>query len=107
MIDAQFPAAAKPPAKPGWHPRRARSDYVGRALAPTFVMTVTREGEQLFLQATGQPRFQIFAETETRFFLKVVDAQVTFLKDEAGKVVELILHQNGIDQRAKRQEERN
>jgi D-alanyl-D-alanine-carboxypeptidase/D-alanyl-D-alanine-endopeptidase len=68
-------------------------------------MSITREGDQLFLQATGQPRFPIFAETETRFFLKVVDAQITFEKDASGTVVELILHQNGIDQRAKRKEE--
>jgi serine-type D-Ala-D-Ala carboxypeptidase/endopeptidase len=108
LLDAQFPlAAATPPAKPRVAIRvsaETLETYVGKyALAPTFVMTVTREGEQLFLQATGQPRFPIFAETETRFFLKVVDAQVTFVRDESGKVVELILHQNGQDQRAKRQ----
>jgi CubicO group peptidase (beta-lactamase class C family) len=112
LLDAQFPlAAATAPAKPRVAIRVAATTletYVGGyALAPTFVMTVTREGEQLFLQATGQPRFPIFAETETRFFLKVVDAQVTFVKDEAGKVVELILHQNGQEQRAKRQEKDN
>ena len=88
LIDAQFPlAVAKPPAKPRTEIRMAAATletYVGAyplVLAPTFVMTVTREGEQLFLQATGQPRFPIFAETETRFFLKVVDAQLTFVKD--------------------------
>jgi serine-type D-Ala-D-Ala carboxypeptidase/endopeptidase len=108
LLDAQFPLApATPPAKPRVAIRVAAATletYVGEyALAPTFVMTVTREGEQLFLQATGQPRFPIFAETETRFFLKVVDAQVTFVKDESGKVVELVLQQGGRDQRAKRQ----
>jgi D-alanyl-D-alanine-carboxypeptidase/D-alanyl-D-alanine-endopeptidase len=110
LLDAQFPlAAAKPPAKPRVAIRVAPpilETYVGEyALAPTFVMSITREGDQLFLQATGQPRFPIFAETETRFFLKVVDAQITFEKDASGTVVELVLHQNGIDQRAKRKEE--
>jgi hypothetical protein len=42
-----------------------------------------------FIQATGQPKFPIFAESETEFFLKGVDAQITFAKDQ------LILHQNG------------
>ncbi len=112
LLDAQFPlAAATPPAKPRVAIRVAAATlerYVGAyALAPTFVMTVTREGEQLFLQATGQPRFPIFAETDTRFFLKVVDAQLTFVQDEAGKVVELVLHQGGRDQRARRQEKKN
>jgi CubicO group peptidase (beta-lactamase class C family) len=109
LLDAQFALVpATPPAKPRVAIRVAAATieaYVGEyALTPTFVIAVTREGEQLFAKATGQPRFPIFAETETRFFLKVVDAQVTFVKDEAGRVVELVLHQNGQEQRAKRQE---
>lgn len=73
--------------------------YVGRyQLAPTFIITITREGDSLFLQATAQPKFPLFAESEREFFLKVVDAQVTF-EDGA-----LILHQNGMDQRAKKLE---
>jgi serine-type D-Ala-D-Ala carboxypeptidase/endopeptidase len=76
--------------------------YVGRyQLAPNFVLAVTREGDQLFAQATGQPRFPLFAETEKDFFFKVVDAQVTFVADETGKVTKLILHQAG-DHEAKR-----
>lgn len=71
--------------------------YVGEyELAPTFKITVTREGSHLFVQATAQPRFEIFAQSESEFFLKVVDAQVTFSKDG------LILHQNGMDQNAKK-----
>ncbi len=64
--------------------------YVGEyELAPQFHITVTREGAHLFLQATAQPRFPIFSESDSTFFLKVVDAQVTF-RPEA-----LVLHQNG------------
>ncbi len=78
--------------------------YPGRyELAPGFIMTITREGAGLFLQATGQPKFPLFAETEKDFFLKVVDAQVTFVADETGKVTKLILHQAG-DHEAKRVE---
>ena len=77
--------------------------YVGEyELVPTFVITITKEGNQLMLQATGQPKFEIFAEAETKFFLKVVDAQITFLKDAKGKVNELILHQGGANQPAKK-----
>ena len=39
----------------------------------------------------------MFAESETMFFLKVVDAQVEFVKNEKGEVTNLVLHQNGRD----------
>lgn len=76
----------------------ALETYVGvYQLAPTFAITITREGASLYGQATGQPRFQLFAEAATEFFLKDVDAQITFEKDPAGKVTRLILHQGGRD----------
>jgi len=77
--------------------------YVGRyQLSPTFILTVTRDGDRLMTQATGQARLEVFPESETKFFLKVVDAQITFVKDERGTVTHLILHQGGKDQKAVR-----
>ncbi len=79
--------------------------YVGRyELSPTFSLTVTREGDGLMTQATGQSKVPIYAESETKFFLRVVDAQITFVKDATGKVTHLILHQGGRDQQAKKVE---
>jgi serine-type D-Ala-D-Ala carboxypeptidase/endopeptidase len=72
--------------------RRYPGEYV---LAPTFSLTITQEGGALFLQATGQPKFPLFAESPTQFFLRTVDAQITFTSDSTGKVTGLILHQNG------------
>jgi len=70
--------------------------YVGQyQLAPNFILTVTREEDKLFVQATGQPKFQIFPESALEFFLKVVDAQITFETDSTGRAVSLVLHQNG------------
>jgi serine-type D-Ala-D-Ala carboxypeptidase/endopeptidase len=70
--------------------------YAGRyQLAPTFIITVTREGEHLYAQATAQPRFEIFAEDDHNFFYKVVDAQITFVVDATGRATSLVLHQNG------------
>lgn len=63
---------------------------------------MTREGNALFGQATGQGKFQLFPETQTDFFLKVADAQVTFVKDAAGKVNEIVLHQGGANIPGKR-----
>ena len=72
--------------------------YVGEyQLAPTFSIVVTREGTQLYLQATSQPKFELFGEKDDEFFLKVVEASIIFTKDEAGKVVGLILKQGGTD----------
>jgi CubicO group peptidase (beta-lactamase class C family) len=66
-------------------------------LSPAFALTVTREGDRIFTQATGQPKIEIFPESETRFFLKVVDAQIDFVRGPDGKVTGLVLHQNGRD----------
>lgn len=77
--------------------------YVGEyALTPAFKIVVSREGGQLFVQATNQPRFKIFAESETRFVLKAVNAAVTFKIDESGAATAMVLHQGGRDQEAKK-----
>jgi serine-type D-Ala-D-Ala carboxypeptidase/endopeptidase len=84
-------------------PAAALDEYVGSyPLTPAFVITVTREGDQLMLQATGQPAFPVWASAPDEFFLKVVDAQITFTRGTDGKVDGLILHQGGRDQRAAR-----
>lgn len=70
--------------------------YAGEyELAPAFVMTVTVENGMLYTQATGQQKIPVFALSETTFFPKVVDAEITFEKDESGKVTGLTLFQNG------------
>jgi serine-type D-Ala-D-Ala carboxypeptidase/endopeptidase len=79
--------------------------YVGRyQLAPAAFLTVTRRDAHLFAQLTGQPAFEIFPESETRFFLKVVDAQLTFETAAGGKATAVVLHQNGASPRAPRVE---
>jgi CubicO group peptidase (beta-lactamase class C family) len=76
--------------------------YAGRyELAPNLILTISRQGDRLMAEATGQPQIELFPESETKFFLKVVDAKITFVKDDTGKVTHLIFHQ-GEDQKAKR-----
>jgi len=65
-------------------------------------ITVTLEDGKLLAQLPGQDKFQLFAESEAKFFYKVVDAQITFARAADGKAYKLILHQNGIDQTALR-----
>jgi CubicO group peptidase (beta-lactamase class C family) len=82
---------------------RVLDKYVGRyQLAPTFILAVTREGNALFTQATGQQKFEMYPESDGAFFLKVVDAQITFETDSTGRASTLILHQGGHSQRAQR-----
>jgi CubicO group peptidase (beta-lactamase class C family) len=71
-------------------------------LAPDFIITILRREGQLISQATGQPEVELFPESEKRFFLKVVDAQVDFVIDAAGRVTGLVLHQGGQDLPAKK-----
>ncbi len=79
------------------------ASYAGAyAIVPTFVLTVTHEGDALMVQATGQPKLRVFAESETKFFYREVNAQITFVRDDAGRVTQLILHQDGRDMPAKR-----
>ncbi|HEY2532836.1 MAG TPA: serine hydrolase [Xanthobacteraceae bacterium] len=79
--------------------------YVGRyELLPNFVLNISREGDRLFSQATGQPKAEIFPEGDWEFFFKVVNAQITFETDNHGRAVRLVLHQGGLDTSAARLE---
>lgn len=77
-------------------PATSLARYVGTyQLAPTFAIEVTADGDALYGQPTGQQKFRLWPETELDFFLKEVDAQITFARDESGRITGLVLHQNG------------
>lgn len=59
-----------------------------------FVLTITSEGGKLMGQITGQPKAELFATSETEFFFKVFDAQITFVRNDQGQITQLILRQN-------------
>ncbi len=70
--------------------------YLGTyQLQPGFTLTISMEGGELFAQATQQGKVPIYAESETKFFVKEVDAEIEFLPAASGKGMQLILHQNG------------
>jgi CubicO group peptidase (beta-lactamase class C family) len=70
---------------------------------PGITMTITHKGNQMFAQLTGQGAIEIYAESEKEFFVKVVDAQISF-GGEGGAISHLVLHQNGRDQKATRRQ---
>jgi CubicO group peptidase (beta-lactamase class C family) len=77
-------------------------EYVGRyEFAPTFSLVITREGNQLITQATGQGKIPVFAEAKDTFFPKVMPATIVFTR-ENGKVTGLILNQSGREMPAPR-----
>jgi hypothetical protein len=89
-------AELPPPRKETQVPADVLAKYAGTyELGPGMEVAMTVEGGQLMTQMTGQPKFPLFAESETKFFLKVVDAQVEFFKDAGGAVTHLVIHQNG------------
>ena len=93
---------------PDFHPRERvvvkvdpgiYDSYVGEyEIAPGFILVVTREGDKLVSQATpvplppsaaGQPKSEMFPESETTFFVKDADAQFTFIKNDKGQVIQV------------------
>ena len=77
--------------------------YVGKyELGPNFYVEVTVEGSQIFGQATGQGKFEVFAEDETNFFAKVTPLKVKFNKTPSGEVESFILFQGGQETIAKK-----
>jgi CubicO group peptidase (beta-lactamase class C family) len=97
---------------PDWKPEvrtavqveeKTLQQYAGTyQLRPDFNLVVTVEGGQLISQATGQPKFTLYGESETRFFPLEFPAEIEFVKNTGGKVDALILHQGGHDMRAPR-----
>ncbi len=62
---------------------------------PGAVLTVTRDGDSVFAQLTGQPKFQIFPKSGTEYEWRVVPANVRFSKDKDGKVTQAVHTQGG------------
>lgn len=101
-IDRRGPRGELPPLpKEVTLPIKILQEYVGSyPLAPTFVLTVTEDHGALFVQATGQPRFPVFASAKDEFFLKAVNARISFQRDASNKINGMVLHQSGRDMAA-------
>lgn len=77
--------------------------YVGEyEITPTMSLRVFTEEGRLLVQATGQPRDVAIPASETYYFSRMTDAQLTFVKNAAGRVDHLVIHQGGEDIRAGR-----
>ena len=97
-LAGQFPPATIKP-KPV-EPTEAKIDpaiydaYVGKYLFDTgMIFTVTKENNRLWGQPAGAQKAELFPESATKFFARVTDAQVSFQRDDQGKVAQATLHQ--------------
>jgi CubicO group peptidase (beta-lactamase class C family) len=64
-------------------------------LRPGLILTVSLKDGRLFSQVGDEPRQQLYPESETKFFYKLEDVQVTFVKDESGAVVSMTFNAGG------------
>jgi len=77
--------------------------YVGEYELPSvFTFAATKEQDRLFIQAAGQEKLEMLAESETKFFLKVNDAQFEFTTGDSGSVTKVMMNQGGREAEAKR-----
>lgn len=99
-------AAADAAAAPGAAPARSAVDLPGSVLerytgdyqlGDRLVLHITRQGEQLYAQLTGQAAAAIYPETVASFVYHVVNARIDFIPDPPLQITALVLHQNGSD----------
>lgn len=70
--------------------------YLGEyRLAPNFFVAVTREGDKLMGQATGQPKVELLPESDIEFFVKEYDAQIMFVYGDTGQITGAVVTFNG------------
>ena len=103
LIDATVPRMPTPVQANVAVPAETLRGYVGSyALAPGVQIAISEVGGKLYVQLTGQPRFRLWPESASNFYLRVVPAKVRFAADSTGAMT-LTLDQGGQQQRAKRQ----
>ena len=106
LIDQRLPTRPPPKARTEIMLDRSILDrYVGTyeleatLSMPGFTIAIVPDGASLAAEVPGKGRIALFAESDSEFFLKVMDAQVAFVRDASDAVVGLVLHQRGIAQR--------
>ena len=70
--------------------------------APAYLLDVTLKDGALYLQPRGRSAVRLWPETATDFFVKEIDAQISFVADANGNVTGLKVHQNGESRAARK-----
>jgi hypothetical protein len=111
QVEAQKPAGAAnadnkkpstPAAQAGKADPKTFDDYVGEYEAPIGILVLTHEGDKLFVQPKGDTKEELKPEDDGSFSVTNVGAKVTFVRDDKGKVVELVVNLNGQEMKGKK-----
>ncbi len=77
--------------------------YVGQYdLGPNGILTITRSEGTLIADLPGQGRFTFYPETETIFFMKEADVQITFVEDEQGNISQIVVNMERTEMQGRR-----
>ena len=84
-------------------PTESLKRYVGTYnRRPGFDLRITLEGDHLMAESIGQFKYPLFAESETRFFFKDVEAEIEFPANAKGEFGQLVLHRGSVHETATR-----
>jgi hypothetical protein len=72
--------------------------YVGKySIGSVRILTITRDGDQLNAQMSGQPKLPIYPEMPPKFRWRTINAQVTFAIENGRPATNATIHQGGVD----------
>ncbi|MCZ6644114.1 MAG: serine hydrolase, partial [Gammaproteobacteria bacterium] len=78
-------------------------EYLGTySFTPDVSLKITTDGERIYGQMTGQPRFTTTNKSKDRYVIDQVPAEIEFVRGESGVVEALTLYQNGTEQKARK-----
>jgi D-alanyl-D-alanine-carboxypeptidase/D-alanyl-D-alanine-endopeptidase len=66
--------------------------FLPRPSHTNISIAITKDGTKLMAQSPGQPELELFAESQTKFFVKEAAIQIEFVVDGSGKATSLVLH---------------
>jgi len=98
--DEKKPSTPAP--KTGKVDPKTYDDFVGEYEAPIGVLVITHEGDKLFGQPKGDSKEELKPEDDGSFTVANVNAKVRFIRDDKGKVIEVVLNLNDQEMKGKK-----
>lgn len=77
-------------------------DYVGEYELPIGILVITREGDRLFGQPRGETKEELTPEPDGSFSVTNVNARVKFVRDDKGKVTQIVVNLNDQEMQGKK-----
>jgi hypothetical protein len=81
---------------------KTQADYAGKYIRHSRTFSVSVEEGKLLLQLGSPKKYEMLAESETHFFIKESPLTIVFVKDAAGRVMEMTATFNGQEYRLKK-----